>query len=75
MAAYHVLNPTPDTVHRGYFDAKIPPRLSVESGATVTIDTVAGGRAQIDDLSILRPEHREIHAMVKRTLIAWPRAN
>jgi acetamidase/formamidase len=68
MAAHHVLNPTPETVHWGYFDAKIPPRLAVESGATVTIDTVSGGRAQIEDLSILRPEHREIVEKLKPVL-------
>jgi acetamidase/formamidase len=68
MAAHHVLNPTPQTVHWGYFDAKIPPRLAVESGATVTIDTVSGGRTQIEDLSILRPEHREIVEKLKPVL-------
>ncbi|MCC6610704.1 MAG: acetamidase/formamidase family protein [Burkholderiales bacterium] len=60
MAAHHILDPTPETVHWGYFDAKIPPRLTVEPGATVTIDTVSGGRAQVEDLSILGAHHREI---------------
>ena len=41
--ATHRLGPTPATVHWGYLDAKIPPRLTVDSGDTVTIDTVSGG--------------------------------
>lgn len=68
MAATHVLNPTPDTVHWGYFDATIPPRLTVEPGATVTIDTVSGGKLHVEDLSILRPDHREIVEKLKPVL-------
>jgi acetamidase/formamidase len=37
-----------DTVHWGYFDAKLPPVLTVDSGDTVTISTVSGPRAAID---------------------------
>src|SRR6185312_4221637 len=33
-----------ETVHWGYFDAKLPPLLTVESGDTVVISTVSGGR-------------------------------
>jgi acetamidase/formamidase len=68
MAAHHILNPTPETVHWGYFDAKIPPRLTVEPGATVTIDTVSGGKSQIEDLSILSAHHREIVEQLKPVL-------
>lgn len=60
MARHHVLNPSPDTVHWGYFDAALPPRLTVESGDLVTVDTVSGGAVEIADLSLLRPDHREI---------------
>jgi len=60
MPAHHVLSPTPETVHWGYLDAAIPPRLTVDSGDTVTVDTVSGGRIEIEDLGLLRPDHREI---------------
>jgi acetamidase/formamidase len=40
----HRLDAGPETVHWGYFDAKLPPLLRVESGDTVVISTVSGGR-------------------------------
>ena len=39
---HHRLDAGADTVHWGYFDAKLPPVLTVESGDTVTISTVSG---------------------------------
>ena len=60
MPARHALAPSPETVHWGYFDAAIPPRLTVESGDTITVDTVSGGRVEVADLSIMRPDHRAI---------------
>ena len=38
MAKTHRLDPTPETVHWGYFDAQLPPRLEVESGDTVVVE-------------------------------------
>src|SRR5262245_1822380 len=63
--ATHTLRPTPATVHWGYLDAKIPPRLTVNSGDTVTIDTVSGGLADVGDTSIMLPHHREICEKIK----------
>ena len=63
--ATHTLGPTPTTVHWGYLDAKIPPRLTVNSGDTVTIDTVSGGLADVGDTSIMLPHHREICEKLK----------
>jgi len=63
--ATHRLGPTPATVHWGYFDAKIPPLLTVDSGDTVTIDTVSGGLADVGDTSIMLPHHREICEKLK----------
>jgi acetamidase/formamidase len=61
MPRQHALDPTPETVHWGYFDAAIPPRLTVDSGDTVVVDTVSGGRRELgDDLSRLGAAHREI---------------
>ena len=39
---HHRLDAGPDTVHWGFFDAALPPVLTVESGDTVTISTVSG---------------------------------
>jgi acetamidase/formamidase len=64
MAA-HTLAPTTATVHWGYLDAKIPPRLTVESGDTVVIDTVSGGLGDVGDTSIMLPHHREICETLK----------
>ena len=38
MATHHTLGPTPATVHWGVLDAKIPPRLTIDPGDTVTIE-------------------------------------
>lgn len=38
------LEPAPDTVHWGYFDAKLAPRLTINSGERVTISSVSGTR-------------------------------
>jgi len=66
MARHH-LDPSPSTVHWGHFDAAIPPRLTIESGDEVIIDTVSGGKDDIGgDLSIARPIHREIIEKVPR---------
>ena len=56
----HRLDPTIETVHWGYFDAKLPARIEVESGDTVVVDTVSGWREVGADESRLRPQHREI---------------
>ena len=59
--AQHFLEATPSTIHWGHLDAAIPPKLTVDSGDLVVIDTLSGGRADLGgDLSIVRPSHREI---------------
>src|SRR4029078_2874749 len=40
--ATHRLESSPETVHWGVFDAKLPPQLTIDSGDTVTITTVSG---------------------------------
>src|SRR5258707_15196804 len=40
--ATHRLEASPETVHWGYFDAKLPPQLTIDSGDTVTVSTVSG---------------------------------
>jgi acetamidase/formamidase len=44
MSHAHRLDASADTVHWGYFDAALAPRLTIESGDTVTLSTVSGGR-------------------------------
>ena len=60
MSHTHHLNPTPQTVHWGHFNASIPAVLQVESGDEVVIDTFSGGMSEVADPSLFRPEHRLI---------------
>jgi acetamidase/formamidase len=67
----HRLDPTPDNVHWGFFDATLKPALSVASGASVTIRTVSGGADILppegSGLAVL-PEHRRILDALKPVL-------
>ena len=45
--ATHRLDAAPDTVHWGYFDAKLKPLLTIESGDTITFSTVSGQPTQL----------------------------
>ncbi|MFL6797747.1 MAG: acetamidase/formamidase family protein [Xanthobacteraceae bacterium] len=38
------LEPSPESVHWGYFDARLTPRLTIASGDRITISTVSGTR-------------------------------
>lgn len=60
----HALDPTPETVHWGHFDARIPARMTVDSGDTVVVDTVSGW-GEVADLSLMTPAHREIVTRLK----------
>jgi acetamidase/formamidase len=40
----HRLEPSPATVHWGYFDAGLSPRLTIDSGERVVISSVSGAR-------------------------------
>jgi len=41
------LEPAPDTVHWGFFDARLAPLTTIASGERVTISTVSGGPDQL----------------------------
>ncbi len=56
----HRLDPTPETVHWGYFDAALAARLEVDSGDTVVIDTVSGWLDVAPDEKLYSPAHRRI---------------
>jgi acetamidase/formamidase len=40
----HRLEPSPETVHWGFFDANLPPRLTIASGERITISSASGTR-------------------------------
>ena len=67
MPTTHRLDPTPQTVHWGYFDAKLPPRIEIESGDTVVVDTFSGYPDVVPDAEY-RPAHREIFTRLKPEL-------
>ena len=54
--ANHRLDAAPETVHWGYFDAKLRPLLSVASGDTVTISTVSGMASQMPAPPLVVPK-------------------
>jgi acetamidase/formamidase len=56
MAKIHRLDAGADTVHWGYFDAKLPPVLTVDSGDTVTISTVSGAREMMPPPPLVVPD-------------------
>ncbi len=59
----HQLDCSPETIHWGYFDSQLAPKLRVKSGDTATIRCVSGAAEILPDppFAIL-PEHRVIHA-------------
>ncbi len=68
---HHHLKASAETCHWGFFDAALPPVLTVASGDTVTIDTVTGPPemqpAPGSGLNVL-PEIAEIHARAPKQL-------
>ena len=68
MAREHRLAPSLENVHWGFFDAKLPPRLTVDSGDTVVVDTVSGWPEVAPDPKLYRPDHYEIATKLKPVL-------
>jgi hypothetical protein len=53
--AHHLLESNPNTIHWGHLDAAIAPKLIVNSGDLVVIDTLSGGRGDLGgDLSLCK---------------------
>ena len=69
MAKTHRLDAGADTVHWGYFDAKLPPVLTIDSGDTVTISTVSGAREMMPPPPLVVPDAlAEVQASVSPKL-------
>ena len=68
MPHHHTIDPTPSTVHWAFFDAALKPVIEVDSGDSVTLHTVSGGR----DILPTEPgfeilsDHVEIHDKVEQ---------
>jgi acetamidase/formamidase len=67
--AKHRLDASTETIHWGYFDAQLPPILTIDSGETVTISTVSGGPEAMPEAPFVVPEAlTAIHASHKPKL-------
>jgi acetamidase/formamidase len=65
------IQPSPDTIHWGYFDAALKPVATIEPGETFSLNSVSGGVADapLDGSAYrVRPELRAIQAVVKPEL-------
>src|SRR5207247_8950644 len=63
------LEPGPDNVHWGYFDARLPPRVTIDSGERLTISSVSGGPDLMPAAQLkVPPELPAIHQMVTHQL-------
>src|ERR1700724_752137 len=64
----HRLDPPPDPVHWGYFDAKLKPLITIDPGDTVVISTVSGALGYLPqaNFGLVVPDPvREIHSSGK----------
>jgi acetamidase/formamidase len=63
MSRHHTLPAGVETCHWGFFDAALPPVLSVHSGDTVAIDTVSGDVPVLPSAEFeILPAHRAVLA-------------
>jgi acetamidase/formamidase len=60
MSAHHTLPAGAETCHWGFFDAAVPPVLTIASGDTVTIDTVSGSIEGLPSECEVLHAHREV---------------
>jgi acetamidase/formamidase len=63
------LHASPETCAWGFFDASLPPVMTIESGDAVVIETVSGGPMDLPDGDFhIPPELLDIHARSERML-------
>ncbi|HET7888613.1 MAG TPA: amidase, partial [Bradyrhizobium sp.] len=48
---HHQLRASPETCHWGFFEAKLRPVITIESGDEITIETISGGPEVVPDRS------------------------
>lgn len=68
---HHHLKASGDTCHWGFFDATLKPRLTIQSGDRVTIETVTGGPDMHPPKEAgfyTPPEIADVHAHAEKTL-------
>src|SRR5215813_4676991 len=64
------LEPTPDTVHWGFFDAALPALATVASGERITISTVSGAADMMPGPPLaIPPVLPAIHASTRRRML------
>ncbi|MEJ1161305.1 acetamidase/formamidase family protein [Prosthecomicrobium sp. N25] len=67
--AHHHLKASAETCHWGFFDAALPPVLTVESGDRVTIDCLSGAPEILPKSGFhIPPEIHEVHAHAPKQL-------
>jgi len=69
--AHHHLASTPETIHWGYWDASLAPRLTIASGDRVTVETISGGPQEMPPSAAgftILPEHPAVLAALKPDL-------
>ncbi|GGE48517.1 amidase [Agaricicola taiwanensis] len=65
----HVLQAGPKTVHWGYFDGRMKPRISIPSGDRITISTLSGSKDVLPEAPFTVPEAlHAVHASVRQEL-------
>ena len=65
----HLLRPSPETVHWGFFDAGLKPVLTVRSGDRVTIESISGSAEESSTAPVpLLDDHRAVIAQCKPRL-------
>ena len=71
---HHHLHSSPETCHWGFFEAKLKPVLTIDSGDEVTIDTISGGPDVLPDRNKFHipPELAEVHAKNERMVGRLP---
>src|SRR5262249_8207150 len=67
---HHYLHSSPETCHWGFFEARLKPVLTIDSGDEVTVDTISGGPEMVPDRTQFHvpPELFEVHAKSERML-------
>jgi acetamidase/formamidase len=73
MSTHHHLHASPQTCHWGYFDAALPPVLTIADGDRVTVETVGGALEDLPPPGFhVPPELTEIHAALGPHILTGP---